>query len=180
MSKKVLVMIAITTIEWDGCWGQYSSTQKPNLLFLILLSPNLPSRIFLKTPRILEKSHNFACNPFFKIPQKDWEKMMAASLAVPTANPSFLHIQSPKAILSHNLSQLPKSSSSQSQFFGLKLSYSPSFSVPSSSFNKSTIVAKVHFFFAFVWIMYWFIFSDWLMIKFNRFSVSLLYFVKGE
>lgn len=70
--------------------------------------------------------------------------MMAASLTVPTANPSFLHIQSPKAILSHNLSQLPKSSS-QSQFFGLKLSYSPSFSVPSSSFTKSTIVAKVHF-----------------------------------
>lgn len=74
---------------------------------------------------------------------------MVASFSVPTANhalPSLLHTRTtPRAILSKNLSQLPKSSS-QSQFCGLKLSYSysSSFSVPFPSFSKSTIVAKVN------------------------------------
>ncbi|KAI5674173.1 hypothetical protein M9H77_14537 [Catharanthus roseus] len=67
-----------------------------------------------------------------------------SSFSIPTPKhtlPSLLHTQTPKAHLSQNLTQLPKSS--QSQFCGLKLSYSSCVSVPSSSFSKSPIVAKV-------------------------------------
>ncbi|KAL3535487.1 hypothetical protein ACH5RR_003948 [Cinchona calisaya] len=67
-----------------------------------------------------------------------------ASISLPTAKhtlPSSLNAQIPKTLLSQKLPHLPKSS--QSQFCGVKLSHSSNLAVPSSSFNKSSIFAKV-------------------------------------
>ncbi|XP_059432693.1 peroxiredoxin Q, chloroplastic [Corylus avellana] len=66
-----------------------------------------------------------------------------ASLTLPNHSlPSLLHTQSPRHPLSHNLPFLSKSS--QSQFYGLKVSYSSSLSIPSSSSAKGSIFAKVN------------------------------------
>ncbi|KAL2481931.1 Peroxiredoxin Q [Abeliophyllum distichum] len=67
-----------------------------------------------------------------------------ASFSLPTYHtlPSLLHYHTPKATLSQNPSLLPKSS--QSQFHGLKLYNSSPVSIPSSSYVKGSIVAKVH------------------------------------
>ncbi|KAL2481932.1 Peroxiredoxin Q [Abeliophyllum distichum] len=66
-----------------------------------------------------------------------------ASFSLPTNQtlPSLLHSHTPKATLTLNPSLLPKSS--QSQFLGLKLSNSSPLSVPSSSYVKGSIVAKI-------------------------------------
>ncbi|CAA2970966.1 peroxiredoxin Q, chloroplastic [Olea europaea var. sylvestris] len=66
-----------------------------------------------------------------------------ASFSLPTnqALPSLLHSHIPKATFFQNHSLLPKSS--QSQFHGLKLSNSSPVSIPSSSYVKGSIVAKI-------------------------------------
>ncbi|KAL2503343.1 Peroxiredoxin Q [Forsythia ovata] len=66
-----------------------------------------------------------------------------SSFSLPTNHtlPSLLHYHTPKATLSQNPSLLPKSS--QSQFLGLKLSNSSPLSIPSSSYVKGSIVAKI-------------------------------------
>ncbi|KAL3532737.1 hypothetical protein ACH5RR_006258 [Cinchona calisaya] len=67
-----------------------------------------------------------------------------ASVSLPTAKhtlPSLLYTQTPKALLSQKLPQLPKSSNSQ--FCGLSLSNSSNLIIPSSSFKKTSILAKV-------------------------------------
>lgn len=67
-----------------------------------------------------------------------------ASLSLPNHYlPTLLRSHSPNYPSSQNL---PLSSTpSNSQFFGLKLSHSPSSSIPSSSFLRPSIFAKVHF-----------------------------------
>ncbi|CAI9760546.1 unnamed protein product [Fraxinus pennsylvanica] len=66
-----------------------------------------------------------------------------ASFSLPTnhALPSLLHSHTPKATFFQNPSLLPKSS--QSQFHGLKLSNSSLVSIPSTSYVKGSIVAKI-------------------------------------
>ncbi|KAL2503342.1 Peroxiredoxin Q [Forsythia ovata] len=66
-----------------------------------------------------------------------------ASFSLPTNNtlPFLLHSRTPKATLSQNPPLLPKSS--RSQFHGLKLSNSSPVSIPSSSYVKGSIVAKI-------------------------------------
>ncbi|KAF2304151.1 hypothetical protein P3X46_019647 [Hevea brasiliensis] len=68
-----------------------------------------------------------------------------ASISLPNHSlPSLLPSQKPTTqfYTSQNLSILSKSS--QSQFYGLKVSHSASLSIPSSSSAKTTIVAKVN------------------------------------
>ncbi|GAV70956.1 AhpC-TSA domain-containing protein [Cephalotus follicularis] len=66
-----------------------------------------------------------------------------ASLSLPKHSlPSLLYTQTPKTHSSHILSIVSKSS--HSKFYGLKFSYSPSLSIPSSSSLKSSIFAKVN------------------------------------
>ncbi|KAE7998403.1 hypothetical protein FH972_002950 [Carpinus fangiana] len=66
-----------------------------------------------------------------------------ASLTLPNHSlPSLLPTQSPRHPLSHNHPILSKSS--QSQFYGLRVSYSSSLSIPSSSSAKGSIFAKVN------------------------------------
>nr|QFQ66341.1 AhpC-TSA [Phanerochaete pseudomagnoliae] len=72
--------------------------------------------------------------------------MASLSISVKHTLPStLLHSQSPKTpSISHNLNIVSRSS--QSQFYGLKVLHSPSFSTPSSSSSstKTSIVAKVN------------------------------------
>ncbi|KAF5481640.1 hypothetical protein F2P56_002278 [Juglans regia] len=66
-----------------------------------------------------------------------------ATLTLPKHSiPSLLPTQSPTHPLSHNFPILSKSS--QSQFYGLQVSYSSSLSIPSFSSMKGSIFAKVN------------------------------------
>ncbi|XP_009609855.1 peroxiredoxin Q, chloroplastic [Nicotiana tabacum] len=68
--------------------------------------------------------------------------MASLSISVKHTLPSLLHNQIPKIPISQNLTIVSRSS--QSQFYGLKIQNSPSFSTPSSSSPKISIVAKVN------------------------------------
>ncbi|XP_016485371.1 peroxiredoxin Q, chloroplastic-like [Nicotiana tabacum] len=70
--------------------------------------------------------------------------MASLSISVKYTFPSLLHNQTPKNPISQNLTIVSRSS--QSQFYGLKVHNSPSFSTPSSSSSsiKTSIVAKVN------------------------------------
>ncbi|OIS99952.1 PREDICTED: peroxiredoxin Q, chloroplastic-like [Nicotiana attenuata] len=68
--------------------------------------------------------------------------MASLSISVKHTLPSLLHSQTPKIPISQNLTIVSRSS--QSQFYGLKVQNSPSFSTPSSSCSRTSIVAKVN------------------------------------
>lgn len=130
-------------------WGQQSPTpitQIPIPIFLPLapissfplsLSPQLKHFICILQPyREIFKKYCKFIKQFI---------LMAASVSVPKLTlPSLLSTQSPKSsVISHNLPIVSKSS--QSQIYGVKLSYPSSLSFPSSVSTKSFIFAKVHY-----------------------------------
>ncbi|XP_060187976.1 peroxiredoxin Q, chloroplastic-like isoform X2 [Lycium barbarum] len=69
--------------------------------------------------------------------------MASLSVSVKHSLPTLLQqAQTPKYPISNNLTIVSKSS--QSQFYGLKVIHSPSFSAPSSSSTRTSILAKVN------------------------------------
>lgn len=80
-------------------------------------------------------------------------KKMATSLTLPNRTlASLFPCHTPKTQSSVSQCLPLVSKSSQSQFYGLKFSYSSSLSIPSSSYFKTSISAKVH---CFTLCVYW-------------------------